>query len=150
MSNELRQIISAPQDRLTRKFYQEVQAREAWFYYCLRYHITSVNHQSELRRMRDEPNILGWFNRNRTNKTSMAFFWLQMNLAGGYMCGFLGSFSQNNLSSSSLPPTHYTQQPHTQYQSHLFCLAYEKPSFKVKSANVFSLSWVTSLRLTLF
>lgn len=76
MSNELRQIISAPQDHLTRKFYQEVQAREAWFYYCLWYHTTSVSHQEELRRMRDELNIMGWFNRNRAQISNyMAVFY---------------------------------------------------------------------------
>lgn len=144
MSNELRQIISAPQDHLTRKFYQEVQAREAWFYYCLWYHTTSVSHQSELRRMRDEPNIIGWFYRNRAQISNrMAVFWLQISLGGGCMYGFFtgfkGDLNQNNFSPSSLPPTHYTQQPYTQYQNHLFCLAHEKAGFKVKSANAFSL-----------
>ncbi len=141
MSNELRRIISTPSVNLTRKFYQEVEAREAWFYYCLRYHITCVRHQEELRRMRNEPNIIGWFNRNRaTMSNRIAVFWLQINLGGGCMCGFLtgffGSLSPNNLYPSSLPP-HHTQQPYTQYQSHLYCLVHEKPGFKVKSANAF-------------
>lgn len=56
----------------------------------------------------------------------------------GFFIGFKGDLSQNNLYPPSLPATHYTRQPYTQYQSHLFCLAYEKPSFKVKSVNVFS------------
>ena len=70
MSDNLRQIIPAPQPEIdetfaayhtTSQFYREVQSREALKRYCDWYYTTSERHRQELQQMRGELNILSWF-----------------------------------------------------------------------------------------
>ena len=73
MSDELRQIIPAPQPEIpdfaahqaTSQFYREVQSREAMKRYCDWYYTAAERHRQELQQMRSEVNILGWFRRGK-------------------------------------------------------------------------------------
>lgn len=56
-------VIQAQQ--ITREFYQEVQYREDFRRHCQWYYETARQHQEELKKMRKDINILGWFLRDR-------------------------------------------------------------------------------------
>lgn len=74
MSHELSRIIPAPQPEIkdifaayhaTSQFYREVQSREALNAYCEWYYTIAERHRQELKQMRGEFNIMGWFRRGR-------------------------------------------------------------------------------------
>lgn len=47
--------------QVTHEFHQEVQYREAVQQHCQWYRETAQRHQQEIRRMRGDFNLLGWF-----------------------------------------------------------------------------------------
>lgn len=49
--------------QLTRNFYQEVRYREDFANYCQWYYETARKHQQEYQVMKQDINILGWFQR---------------------------------------------------------------------------------------
>ncbi|MGQ4647566.1 hypothetical protein [Lyngbya aestuarii] len=76
MREELRQIAPTPPPaaeifatyQLTQNFYQETQYRKAHESYCEWYRVTAERHQRELRSMRNDLNLFGWFcGRNRSH-----------------------------------------------------------------------------------
>lgn len=48
---------------VSREFYREVEYREEFERYCQWYYATAVRHRQELKKMRGDINILGWFSR---------------------------------------------------------------------------------------
>ena len=74
MSDELRQIIPMPPEaadetfavyQATNQFYREVTYRQEFERYCQWYYTTAERHRQELKKMRNDINILGWFRGNR-------------------------------------------------------------------------------------
>lgn len=69
MSDELRQIIPLPPAadetfaayQATSEFYQEITYRQEFERYCQWYYTTAERHRQELKKMKSEANIFGWF-----------------------------------------------------------------------------------------
>ena len=69
----LRRIITIPPNgselfqtyQVAHEFYEEVRYREQLEEYCQWYRQTAAQHQRELRRMRGDINLFGWFCRRR-------------------------------------------------------------------------------------
>jgi len=52
------------------EFYQEVQYREEWDHYVAEYHALAEQNQAELDAMRQDINLMGWFNRRLHRRRS--------------------------------------------------------------------------------
>jgi hypothetical protein len=51
--------------RIAHDFRREVESREAWKNHCQWYRQTAAAHQQELEKLRQDINVLGWFNRRK-------------------------------------------------------------------------------------
>jgi len=74
MSQEFRQIIPTPPPaadqalavhQVSGEFYREVKYRQEFELYCQWYYTTAESHRQELKKMRGELSIFGWFLRSR-------------------------------------------------------------------------------------
>jgi hypothetical protein len=74
MSQKLPQILPSAQPEIeeslaahqaTREFYHEVQTRTEFKRYCDWYYTTAESNRQELKKMRGELNIMGWFLRRK-------------------------------------------------------------------------------------
>ncbi|NER35504.1 MAG: hypothetical protein F6J93_16180 [Oscillatoria sp. SIO1A7] len=71
LPKEISQIIPGTGDasevleiyEVSREFYREVEYREEFERYCQWYYETADRHQQELKKMRGDINIFGWFSR---------------------------------------------------------------------------------------